>query len=269
MPARPSWLLASDMDGTVVPLDRAPERREEIRRLSDSIAAVPGLALAYVTGRSLPLATRAMERFALPSADFIAADVGTRIFRRTQEGYLPDGAYDERMTEAVGGVELATVARALEGVAELEAQPDWGQGRYKRSYFVDPPVPDDELVERARELIEAEGGRVTLITSHDPVRDVGLLDILPRGVAKDVAVHHLRTLTDVPADRVVYAGDSGNDVAALLAGYAGIVVGNAPEGLKAQLRRAGDEGGGGARLYFAEAPFAGGVLQGLRHYGVV
>ncbi len=269
MPDPPSWLLVSDMDGTVIPLDQDPGRGEEIRMLSEAIATVPGLTLAYATGRSLPLATRAVKEFHLPPADSIAVDVGTRIFHRTEQGYTPDATYDERMTEAVGGVDLKTVVRALDDVPGLEEQPDWGQGRFKRSYFVDPSVPDDEVMEQVRELIEAEGGQVTLVTSHDPVRDLGLLDILPMGIAKDVAVHHLHTLTQTPLDRVVYAGDSGNDAAAFLAGYAGIVVGNAPDALKAHLRRAGEEREGGPRLYFAEAPFAAGVLQGLRHYGVV
>jgi hydroxymethylpyrimidine pyrophosphatase-like HAD family hydrolase len=268
MAVRPSWLLASDLDGTVIPLDRAPERAEEIRAFTRAVDGNPALALAYVTGRSLQLATLGVEEFALPPADFLAVDVGTRVFRRTPEGYAPDLAYDERMTEAVGGVELAKVSGVLDDISELQIQPAWGQGRFKRSYFVDPSVPEAELVERARELIEAEGGRVALVTSHDPVRDVGLLDILPHGVAKDVAVRHLREITGVARDQVVYAGDSGNDMAAFLAGFAGIVVGNAPEALKERLRRAHADGGDSTRLFFAEAPFSGGVLEGLRHYGV-
>lgn len=267
MTVRPAWLLASDMDGTVIPLDGAPERREEIRAFSTAIEARPTLVLAYVTGRSLPLATRGMDEFSLPPASFLAVDVGTRVFRRLDGEYAADVAYDERMAKAVGGVELADVSRVLDGMPELSIQPDWGQGRFKRSYFVDPSVPVEEVEARARELIEAEGGRVAFVTSHDPLRDVGLLDILPHGVAKDAAVHHLREILDVPRERVLYAGDSGNDTAAFLAGFAGIVVGNAPEALKARLRglRSGD--GSEFRLFFADAPFAGGVLEGLRHYG--
>jgi hydroxymethylpyrimidine pyrophosphatase-like HAD family hydrolase len=110
---------------------------------------------------------------------------------------------------------------------------------------------------------------VALIISHDPLQDVGLLDILPHGVAKDAAVRHLQERTRAPLERVVYAGDSGNDMAAFLAGFSGIVVGNAPESLKSRLRDLQASGGEERRLYFAESPYAGGVVQGLRHYRVI
>jgi hydroxymethylpyrimidine pyrophosphatase-like HAD family hydrolase len=257
------------MDGTVIPLDRGPGRTEDIRAFSEAIGAVPGLALAYVTGRSLSLALRGVEEFHLPPADYLAVDVGTRIHVRTPGGYSPDPNYDARMAKALGGLELAEACRTLEGTPGLSLQPEWGQGRFKRSYFVDPSLPEEEILEGVGSALAREGARANLVTSHDPLRDVGLLDILPRGVAKDEAVRHLRELTDTPMDRVVYAGDSGNDWGAFLAGYSGIVVGNAPESLKARLRRIRNGRGDRLRIFFAEAPFAAGVVEGMRHYRVV
>ena len=130
-------------------------------------------------------------------------------------------------------------------------------------------MPEDELLGRVGEALAGEGARANLVTSHDPLLGVGLLDVLPAGIAKDVAVRYLEQRTGTSPDRVLYAGDSGNDWAAFLAGYCGIVVGNAPESLKARLRRVLDEDGGERRLFFAEAPSAGGVLEGIRHYGVI
>ena len=269
MSSHPAWLLASDMDGTVTPLDQVPEREAEIRAFSEAVGAAPGLALAYVTGRSLPLALKGMEEFRLPPPDFLAADVGTRVYRRSRSGYSPDPDYDASMARGTGGVELAEVCRALEAVPGLSLQPDWGQGRFKRSFFVDPGMSEEELLERAGEVLAGEGARTYLVASHDPVRDVGLLDVLPRGIAKDVAVRFLQERTRRPPERIAYAGDSGNDWAAFLAGYCGIVVGNAPRALKDRLREARSGSHGRLRIFFAEAPFAGGVLEGLSHYGVV
>ncbi|MEJ2289285.1 MAG: HAD family hydrolase, partial [Deinococcales bacterium] len=60
---------------------------------------------------------------------------------------------------------------------------------------------------------------------------------------------------------IVVAGDSGNDTEMLTTRHPGIVVGNhAPEmeGLK-----------GRRGIYFADAELASGVLEGLRHYGLL
>jgi hypothetical protein len=54
----------------------------------------------------------------------------------------------------------------------------------------------------------------------------------------------------------------------MLDGYRVIVVGNAPASLKSTLREEATKRGILGRLYFAEAPYAGGVLEGCRHWGL-
>ena len=70
-------------------------------------------------------------------------------------------------------------------------------------------------------------------------------------------------------DHLVYAGDSGNDRAAMLAGYRVIVVGNADAALKAELATESAVRGISERIYFAQKPYAAGVLEGLRHFAFV
>ncbi|MEJ2539129.1 MAG: HAD family hydrolase [Gemmatimonadota bacterium] len=265
MTPRPPWLLASDMDGTVIPLDQAPERPREIQAFGQAVRDAPSLVLAYITGRSLSLAVEGVDAFDLPWPEFLAADVGTRIYHRTEEDWEVDPDYDARMVEAAGGVELEEVVGALASMAGLRVQPPVGQGRFKRSYFFDREIPPEDLVGAVGERLRSEGARVNLVWSRDPVAKVGLLDVLPHGIDKAVAVRYLRERAGTEPHRVAYAGDSGNDRAAFLGGFAGIVVGNAPAGLKAHLR----EADGAHRLYFSEAPFAAGVLEGLLHYGVI
>jgi hydroxymethylpyrimidine pyrophosphatase-like HAD family hydrolase len=269
MPTSDSWLLASDMDGTVIPLDRDPVRADEIARFRRAVQDRPGLVLAYVSGRDLGLALQGIDVFRLPLPDFIAADVGSRVYRRHRSEYVPDPDYDARMTEAVGGVDLADVGRVVEELPEVRLQPEERQGRFKRSFFVVEEAALEDLMETVRERVAREGARVSLIHSHDPLTGLGLLDLLPADSAKDTAVRHLAELADTPVERVAYAGDSGNDLAAFLGGFAGIVVGNAPQDLKDRLRAARDQAGEPLRLHFAEARFAAGVLEGLQHFGVV
>ncbi|HSM03562.1 MAG TPA: HAD-IIB family hydrolase [Longimicrobiales bacterium] len=269
MPPSHSWLLASDMDGTVIPLDDEPSRRAEIADLAEALRRAPELTLAYVTGRSLGLALRGIEAFGLPIPAFVAADVGTRIHRRTGQDFVPDPDYDAAMARAMGGVELSEVGRVVEELPGFRLQPETQQGRFKRSYYVPGDVPEAEIVGPAGERLRREGARVMLVHSHDPLTGEGLLDLLPADVAKDTAVRHLARVAGVPGEGVVYAGDSGNDMAAFLGGFAGILVGNAPGALRDRLREARDESGGGMRIHFARAPFAAGVLEGLHHFGAV
>ena len=59
------------------------------------------------------------------------------------------------------------------------------------------------------------------------------------------------------------AGDSGNDRDMLLGQTAGIVVGNYDKELE-PLRQARY-----SRVYFADANYADGIIEGLRHYGLL
>ena len=269
MPTSDSWLLASDMDGTVIPLDRDPIRADEIARFRRAVEDRPDLVLAYVSGRDLGLALQGIDVFRLPLPDFIAADVGSRVYRRHRSDYVPDPDYDARMSEAVGGVDLADVGRVVEEFPEIRLQPEAQQGRFKRSFFVAGDAAFDDLIETVRDRLAREGARVSLIHSHDPLTGLGLLDLLPADSAKDTSVRHLAGLAGIPLERVAYAGDSGNDLAAFLGGFAGILVGNAPASLRDRLREAREASAGEMRIHFAEAPFAAGVLEGLRHFGVV
>ena len=96
----------------------------------------------------------------------------------------------------------------------------------------------------------------------------GLLDVLPEGASKRAAVEHLRVVLGLEPDGVVFAGDSGNDEEALLAGWGGIVVGNAPPELKTRLARAASQRGLDGQLFFARAGCTAGVLEGARHFGL-
>jgi hydroxymethylpyrimidine pyrophosphatase-like HAD family hydrolase len=73
----------------------------------------------------------------------------------------------------------------------------------------------------------------------------------------------------VDEEHLVYAVDSGNDRAAMLTGYRVIVVANADDTLKNALPAESDARGIADRIYFAEHPYARGVLEGLRHFGVL
>jgi len=149
----------------------------------------------------------------------------------------------------------------------LELQEEEKQAEFKVSYYTrGRPEP---FVETVQTRLDAARARVNLVVSHDPVSGRGLLDVLPTGVAKDYAVRYLHDASGVDEDHLVYAGDSGNDRAAMLTGYRVIVVGNADEDLKKDLGIESVAQGIAERIYFAEHPYARGVLEGLRYFGAL
>jgi HAD superfamily hydrolase (TIGR01484 family) len=261
------YLLASDLDGTLIPLERDAQRLREVDELVRAFEASEDLRLAYVTGRHLSLAQAGIEEIGLPSPDWFVCDVGTSVYRRTNGGYEPDPVYRQAMRAVLGGLGGDDVRAAIGAMDGLELQEDEKQAEFKVSYYTrGRPEP---LIASVQSRLDAAHARVNLVASHDPVTDRGLLDVLPAGIAKDYAVRYLHDHTGVDEEHLVYAGDSGNDRAAMLTGFRVIVVGNADEALKKDLGIEAVAQGIAERIYFAEHPYARGVLEGLRHFGLL
>ncbi len=266
---RKKALLASDLDGTVIPLEDALPWRRALEALRRALEANPDVMLAYVTGRDFELARRGMKEHGLPGPDFLVCDVGTSVFRAGDEGgFEPDDAYSSRMEGALGGVKAEDVHLLLETVAGLERQPPGCQTPFKISYFLNADAPHRNILTAVDERLVEVRDRIRPVYSVRPEDGVGLLDLLPAGVAKDFAVRYLQEVAGVDTESMVYAGDSGNDLAAFLAGYRTIVVGNAPEDLEEKVREESRTRGLEDRIYFAEGKYAAGVLEGCRHFGL-
>jgi HAD superfamily hydrolase (TIGR01484 family) len=260
-------LLASDLDGTLIPLERDAKRLREVQDLVAAIESARGLGLAYVTGRHLSLAEEGIAEVGLPAPDWFVCDVGTSVYRRSGDRFEADAAYRAQMRAAFGGLDGTDIRAAIGAVAGIDLQEDEKQGEFKVSYYTDGR--HELFVDAVRERLHAAGATVNLVASFDPLSERGLLDVLPAGVAKDYAVRYLHDHVGIGEDQLVYAGDSGNDRAAMLAGFRVIVVGNADATLKEDLFAASAVRGLTDKIYFAEHPYAWGVLEGLRHFGFV
>jgi HAD superfamily hydrolase (TIGR01484 family) len=255
------------LDGTLIPLERDAQRLREVEELVRAFEASEDLRLAYVTGRHLSLAQAGIEEVGLPSPDWFVCDVGTSVYRRANGSYEPDQEYRQAMRAALGGLSGDDARAAIGAMDGLELQEEEKQAEFKVSYYTrGRPEP---FVDAVQSRLDAAQAKVNLVASHDPVTDRGLLDVLPAEIAKDYAVRYLHDRSGVDEDHLVYAGDSGNDRAAMLTGFRVIVVGNADEELKKDLGIESVAQGIAERIYFAEHPYARGVLEGLRHFGAL
>lgn len=261
------YLLASDLDGTLIPLERTPERLREVGAWAAAVRAHPNLLVAYVTGRHLALAQAGIAEVGLPAPDWFVCDVGTSVYRRANGGYAIEEGYRHAMRAAFGGLSGGEVRGAIGDMDGLELQEDEKQAEFKVSYYT--ARRPEAWLSTVEQRLEQAGARVNLVASFDPVTERGLLDVLPAGVAKDHAVRYLHDHTGIDEAHLVYAGDSGNDRAAMLAGYRVIVVGNADPALKEDLASESATRGLTDKIYFARHPYAAGVLEGLHHFAVL
>lgn len=234
-------LLVCDIDDTLLGDDEALRLLVERLREADHHT---GFGIA--TGRRLASAVEALEESGVPIPEFLITAVGTEIY------------YGPSLMEEAGWAEhinyrwnAQAVRDALEGIPGLTLQPATEQRPYKVSYYVDAEHAPG--LREIRSILRRHGLQANIIYSHD--RN---LDLLPLRASKGLAVRYLAYRWGVPIERVLVAGDSGNDEEMLSGNSLGVVVGNYSRELE-RLR-------GRDRIYFAHAHYARGILEGIEHY---
>ena len=258
-------ILATDMDGTFIPLEGNQQNHHDLATLCSEIESQE-LVLVYVTGRHYELVLDAIDRHSLPTPNWLICDVGASIYQQSDRmGHQNLAAYHNHLSELVGSFDRQTLVRSLQQVGELVLQEAEKQGEFKLSYYCDSSKLD-ETHQRVVQVIAKIQAPFRVIASVDPFTHQGLIDCLPEGVSKDYALRWWVDHIHCDHDEVVFAGDSGNDLAALTTGYRSIVVANADAAVVDQARRAHREAGWTDRLHLATLPATSGVLEGIRHF---
>lgn len=261
----PPKVLATDLDGTLIPLAGNPQNEIDLRQLKLELVAAD-MRLAYATGRHLASVKQAIEQHQLPVPDWIICDVGTSLYRRTSAGtYRPSARFARHLQQVVGDCTVSELSERLAPIASLRLQAAEKQGRFKLSFYCDAEqLPTS--VAAIEQTLERQPAPYTVIASIDPFEQVGLIDLLPKGSSKAYALQWWSQSLGLATHDIVFAGDSGNDSAALGAGYRAIVVGNAPADVLAAAQQAHSAAGLSGRIYAANEPATSGVLAGLRHF---
>lgn len=232
-------LLVSDVDGTLLGDEKS---LDDFRSWFDRYRS--RVLLAYSSGRFIGSIRATMQEERLPEPDAIIGGVGTEILD------LRSGRRLTEWPELVSRWDAEKVKAVCRCYSELIPQPDVYQSEYKVSYF--GRDLDQRFLVQLEEHLKREDLRVRVIYSS--FRD---LDILPEGIDKGSSIAFLTRHWELNDASVVVAGDSGNDRSMFERGFPGIVVGNA----QAELKSMTD-----GRIYHATAHYAGGVLEGMRHW---
>ena len=284
-------VLASDLDGTLLPLSAdyrprhashaapsvppdIPEHRdglvEQLQAL-DTLrqrVAAERLELVFVTGRHWQSVWELLQRQSLPRPNWVICDVGTSILRREGQEYHPLPEYEGHLQHIVGDIVAAALLNWVDEYDDCVLQEPEKQGAYKRSYY----CSSRRLVEhgqRIERILERHRLPYGVVSSVDPFTGAGLIDLLPKGCDKFSALQWWTRRQGVAEEELVFAGDSGNDWAALTSRCKSIVVGNASPSLVRRVLAHHRQAGTLDCVYVARAEATAGVLEGCRWFGLL
>ncbi|MDH5299004.1 MAG: HAD-IIB family hydrolase [Desulfobulbaceae bacterium] len=236
-------LLVTDIDDTLVGDEAATG---ELLALLDANRA--GLGWGVATGRCLMMTKEVLAENRIPLPDIIICSVGTEIFYGPS--LQPDNGWQHHLSYHW---KPGLIRDTLATLDFLELQESETQRQFKISYYMED---DPELLAGVHRALQARKIRYHLIFSSGQ-----FLDILPYRASKGKAVRYLGYKWEIPMPRIMVCGSSGNDEDMLRGDTAGVVVANHSKEL-AGLK-------GLRRTYFSAAPYAAGIIEGVRYYRFV
>ncbi|GAB3677890.1 HAD family hydrolase [Salinisphaera aquimarina] len=251
--SRSSSLLVTDMDDTLLG-DAAA-----LLEFTEWLKHNRQLRYAVATGRSAAAAFAELLSWHAPLPDVLISSVGAEIHwapiaPRYKVRYIDKV---DRMRADAGWAEQLSArwrrdacAAVLARCPLLRKQPAEAQGRNKLSYFTDA---GPNVVPLVREQLARAQLIAQVVYSHDH-----FIDVLAPGGAKGGAAEHVARCLEIPAARVVGAGNSGNDLDLLRRTAYGIAVANRDTDLQALAPL--------PSVYFSRAPHAAGLVEGMCYW---
>lgn len=249
------FVFVSDLDHTFVNHSVAEDsQRQELQQKLADHRQKYGTKIIYATGRSPLLYRELANDKQLLQPDALVLSVGTEIYLQGSD--TPDTEWVNLLAK---NWQRETVVKTTAKFPELKAQPDSEQRQFKVSFWLEPENSEKILPEIESEL-RKYALNIKLIYSS------GIdLDIVPNNSDKGQAMQFLRQRWGFAPEQTVACGDSGNDIALFATGAErGIIVGNARPELIQWYRQNPAQ-----NRYLARNACAGGILEGLKHFGFI
>jgi sucrose-6F-phosphate phosphohydrolase len=264
-------IIASDLDRTLLPNGKW-ENDDSLEKFYN---LVKEHTLVYVSGRNLNLYKKAKEEFGIKTPDYFLGAVGTEVF-------VSDGdelVYDEDWAKYLEdkhpnwnrGEVVQMVAENIIDEKNFYLQESDVQNNYKISYYLKNVDDNKDIVNTIKNILLNREINAKVVYSFDPEKKIGLVDILPTHANKMGALEFLIEKLGMSKKDVIYAGDSGNDLLPIEAGFKSILVKNAPDEIKRKARDLAKED----NVYIAQGSdegngnYSSGVIEGLKYFGVI
>nr|VFK38299.1 MAG: hypothetical protein BECKTC1821E_GA0114239_100232 [Candidatus Kentron sp. TC] len=264
-------ILATDLDRTLLPNGHW-EGDDNAIDLFNELTKKHGILVVYVTGRNLDLAESAIKEYGVRYPDVLCSDVGTCIRKYENGEWKFDEGWIAHVRKASPKWDAIAIKEAVAGIDGLIEQAPEHQNRFKQSYDVDI-AKKDQVLKKVDESIEGKFDEV-IVYSFDSLENKGLIDFLPASATKQTSLEYVAEEFETEKGKVVFCGDSGNDIFPLTAGFRGVLVRNADDQLVDDVKKAMEKNPA-IKAYFAKGGFMGlngyytsGVLEGANHYGL-
>ncbi|MEN9518266.1 MAG: hypothetical protein RLZZ381_854 [Cyanobacteriota bacterium] len=245
------FLFVTDLDNTLVGDDAA------LVELNQKLAAhrqQHNSKIVYATGRSLYLYRLLAEAKSLLPPDALITAVGTEMYFDRQESQY-DQEWADILAQGWNRQELLAIANQF---VDLQLQPNSEQNPFKISYYLAQAAAESTLT-KLQAALKQEGFDIKLIYSAG--QD---LDLLPKNGDKGLAVQFLRRRWQIAPEQTIVCGDSGNDISMFEGQEKSLLVANAkPELLEWYAANKNDNN------YLAKSDCAGGIIEGLKHFGFI
>ena len=204
-------------------------------------------SFGIATGRRLDSALKILKKHKIPRPDVLITSLGTEIY------YAPNLTKDTAWSDHIDYLwKPKSIRRTLSDLPGIELQTKTEQSHYKISYFIDP-----ELAPSLEDI-------TSLLHQNDLTANVFLsfgqfLDIVPVRASKGFALRWYAEQSNIPLENILTAGGSGTDEDMMRGNTLAVVVANRHHEELSALTDI-------ERVYFAEQPHAGGILEAIEHY---
>lgn len=239
-----AWLVALDVDGTVVDYDQrlSPRVRAAVAAVRDA-----GHHVVVSTGRSIMGTERVLAELGLTRGFTVCSngavtvaldadeDLGWRVHRTVTFDARPAVELLRReVPDALFAVEVTGVGTRVTG--------EWPEGELSGRLFT---VPFEELLDGETTRVVVRSPDRTADHFVELAERIGLhgvtyavgytawLDIAPEGVSKASALEEVRRELGVAPERTLAAGDGRNDLEMLAWAARSVAMGNAPAEVRA------------------------------------
>jgi len=235
-------LIITDIDYTLIGDDHS---LADFNYMLKQMSAKIGFGVA--TGRVIESAVEVIKKNKIPMPDFFITSVGSVIYYNYKDELIYSTGWDAHISHLW---QRDKIVNLLLKVNFLQYQEKQNQKKYKICYYTQN---DPKNIQKVRELLIDNKIKCNLIFSHGQ-----FLDILPYRASKGKAIRYLAYRWNIPFEKILVAGDSGNDMEMLKGDLLGVVVANYSPELE-DLK-------GSRRIYFSDKKFAAGIKDGIRHY---
>lgn len=235
-------MIVSDIDYTLLGDDTS------LSSFKTSLKQMPqNIGYGVATGRVVESAIEAIKKNKIPMPDFFITSVGSEIYYKRKDELVYSTGWDAHISHLWN---RDRIVELLSQFGFLKYQEKQNQRKFKISYYTSD---NPKNINKVKKLLIDKKIKCSFIFSHGQ-----FLDILPYRASKGKAIRYLAYRWNIPFEKVLVAGDSGNDMEMLKGDLLGVVVANYSPELE-HLK-------GARRIYFSDKKFAAGIADGINHY---